>query len=307
MASNTSPQPTGSPLSFMNKLSTSIYLVRPKPSIDSGNSGLKTTDPKLVLIIGWMDARELYLAKYVRQYQSLFPTSAILLFKSRLASVNLDRIARRDAKSAVDPLCAILGESHSYHASGSPELLVHVFSGGGSCMLHHLYDMYAAHTTATSAGADGPTNKLPLHVTLFDSAPAVFSYKATFSAVMLGVPSQMWIRSLAFPLAHLLVTAWWVRIHVLGLSDILATYARSHNDPNKVREARRTYIYSDVDKVVPAVDIENHATDAESKGFRVNREIFIGSGHVAHARKDPERYWRVVKDLWADKVFRGRL
>ena len=26
---------------------------------------------------------------------------------------------------------------------------------------------------------------------------------------------------------------------------------------------------------------------------------FEDSGHVAHMRKDPERYWRLIKEVWA--------
>ncbi|KAI9643652.1 hypothetical protein NHQ30_008274 [Ciborinia camelliae] len=297
MASNTGITTSSTPLAFMQKLSTSVYLFRPEPPLTTSIAeGLtpSTSAPKLIFIIGWMEARDVHLAKYVRQYQSLYPSSAILLLKSRLASVNVNSIGRLDAKAVIDPLHAILGEGDNNTASARPELLVHVFSGGGSCMLHHVYDMY----TDVASSDDSPKKRIPLHTTIYDSAPAVFSYQPTYNAVMMGVPPQRWIRFLALPAAHLLVMAWWVRIRILGLSDILAVYAKSHNDINKVQETRRVYIYSDMDKIVPVVDIENHAADAEAKGFHVKREKFIGSDHVAHARKDPDRYWRVVKEIW---------
>ena len=42
-------------------------------------------------------------------------------------------------------------------------------------------------------------------------------------------------------------------------------------------------------------DVENHADDAEAKGWAVMREEFEGSQHVAHVRVDEGQYWEIVK------------
>lgn len=253
-----------------------------------------------------MEARDIHLAKYIHQYEALFPTSAILVLKASLAAVNIGCIGRLDAKGVVDPLCALLGEPD--RQPDVPQLLVHVFSGGVSCMLYHLYDVYAdvmandGHGTPT-ATTDAPSVKqrsLPLHSTIFDSVPAVFSYTPTVNAVLMGVPPRSWTRLLVLPAVHLLVLTWWVRIRVLGLPDILAVYAQSHNDLSKVQEATRFYIYSRSNKIVPARDVESHAAEAEAKGFRVLRQVFSGSEHVAHARKDPDLYWAAVRNVWVN-------
>jgi len=64
-------------------------------------------------------------------------------------------------------------------------------------------------------------------------------------------------------------------------------------------EVRRTYIYSEADALVDWRDVESHAAAAVENGFRdVRLEKFEGSMHVAHARADEGRYWRVVRETW---------
>ena len=65
--------------------------------------------------------------------------------------------------------------------------------------------------------------------------------------------------------------------------------------------AVRSYIYSDADGLCPAADIALHAMEAERLGLRVRNEVWVGSGHVAHMKLDPERYWNVVKETWEER------
>jgi hypothetical protein len=46
-------------------------------------------------------------------------------------------------------------------------------------------------------------------------------------------------------------------------------------------------------------DVESHAKDAEEWCAHVRKERFEDTGHVAHMRKDPERYWGVIKEVWS--------
>jgi hypothetical protein len=65
----------------------------------------------------------------------------------------------------------------------------------------------------------------------------------------------------------------------------------------------RTYIYSDVDDIIPSESVEGHAKKAreligENADVLVKLAKFEGSTHVAHARKDGKRYWSEVKRTW---------
>jgi Eukaryotic protein of unknown function (DUF829) len=65
--------------------------------------------------------------------------------------------------------------------------------------------------------------------------------------------------------------------------------------------AVRSYIYSNADSLCPAADIVRHAMEAARLGLRVKNEVWVGSGHVAHMKLDPERYWNVVKKMWEER------
>ena len=64
------------------------------------------------------------------------------------------------------------------------------------------------------------------------------------------------------------------------------------------REAGRCYIYLKEDEILWWRDVEGHADEAEARGWKVRRERFEGSRHVAHVRLDEGRYWRIVCEVW---------
>ncbi|GAP85768.1 putative indole-diterpene biosynthesis protein [Rosellinia necatrix] len=299
MGSNT----RANPLSGLQRLSPAVYLLHPRDSPQSPEDSAagRPADPRLVLLLGWMDARDGHLVQYVRKYQELYPSSPILLVKSRLAALVWPSIGSRDSAPAVDLIRTILKEAGVHDSTAPPRLLIHALSGGGSCSLYHLYNHFSSHQGSRDAGgqAEGvsePTS-LPNHVTLFDSIPGIWSYQ--FNVNVLTASSKPgWGRLLVLPVAHLVALTCWVLIRVFGVPDNQATWSTAHNDPARNREVRRTYLYSHDDKICPSTSVEKHAAEAISKGFDVKLELFNGSGHVAHMRSDSNRYWRIVGETW---------
>ncbi|EDN10102.1 DUF829 domain-containing protein [Histoplasma capsulatum] len=284
------------PLSFMEKLSFAVYLYRPPTSIPTP----PTTDPELVLILGWMDARDAHLATYIKQYQTMYPSSPILLVKGRLASLVFPNIGLRDTAPAVAPIFAALtNDEHSGAPQLTPlrpRLLIHSLSGGGSCSLYHLYNNFLQRHGTNNIQ---PVSSVPRHVTIFDSSPGAWSYQFNVDLLTAAIKPG-WQRILALPLAHMIAMTFWVLIRGFGLPDNQKTYATAHNDPEKNDEASRTYIYGSADKICPARFVELDSVEARKKGFSVQLEHFEGTGHVAHVRADPDRYWRIVKQAWDD-------
>lgn len=296
MASNAAISRDG-PLTFMTSLSPNILLYKPtdtplySPSLSPSTAGSSATDrppppPRLVFFCGWMDAREVHLAKYVAGHQALWPSAQILLVKCPMAHMLVPSRAIRDLETMVVPALRAAfdstGDGPDVDADGRPELLVHVFSNGGSAILSHLYRAYG-----------GP---LPRHVTVFDSAPGEFTYRGSWAAFTAGL-SPLWRLALA-PLVHAAIACLWALRAVFG-RDPLGRAAAAHNNPRRNRgEARRAYVYSREDRLVGWEAVERHADGADERGFVVRRERFEGSEHVAHARRDWERYWRVVWEVW---------
>ncbi|KAM7189470.1 Eukaryotic protein of unknown function (DUF829) domain containing protein [Rhypophila sp. PSN 637] len=270
------------PLAFMQKLSNSVFLYRATesgPSHESAHSTLaaRDQDPSAPQ----MDARDEHLAWYIQKYRDLYPLASIVLIKAGTKGLALPSVGREDTAPAIAPIRAILCDGEG---ASEPRLLIHAFSGAGSSSLYHLYDLFSP--------------VLPRHVTVFDSTPGVWTWSFASNLFTAGLRPGLVKSLIATPLVYLVALISWLLIKVLGIvPDGQRTWATAHNDPKKNQEACRAYIYSDVDKMVSPGTIQAHADDAAGKGFVVvRRELFEGSGHVAHARTDPDRYWRVVTE-----------
>jgi hypothetical protein len=153
-----------------------------------------------------------------------------------------------------------------------PEILLHVFSNGGSAMLGKLRNAYG-------------TN-FPAHVTIFDSCPGI----KNFTTDMIAVTSSMspLVKVIAYLFFSLLIVLY--SICFTGREDSFAYYFRVHNEVTS--EARRAYIYSDTDQIVDSHAVVNHATAAKEKGYHDRLEKFHGTKHFMHVRHDEERYWK---------------
>lgn len=281
------------PLAFMQKVSDYVFFYRPSLQVVRTTAG---GDPKAVLVFGWLNAKPQYLAKFVRQYQKLFPGSAILLIRSRLEYLPSPDIARADVEPAVGLLRDFLAgrprAPNSYQdglSSGEeeePEILVHLFSNGGSCILYHLTQLYGgAGAGAGAARAPAPA-PLPRRVTILDSAPSPrFAYDEVLAGVASSLPPSPDRDAVQLPAAARLCAALGERFRGLGPGgDYLRRWAGLQNDPAaRAREARRLYLFGGADAVSPPRGIERHAGEAEARGFVVRREFFRGSGHVSRS------------------------
>lgn len=203
--------PADKPAPNMTRLSPSLFLYRPSPGVSVSDP----TTPKLILLAAWMNARDVHIAKYITRYRAPYPTASILLAKSSFRYYLSPRSARLEVTPAVQVIRDIVPLSAD---NAKPRMLIHVFSNGGSCVLYHLYDLYAETATGSLgsiAHKDGELARrlLPPHVTIFDSVPGRWSYSGSTRAVLASLPVG-WLRRLAFPLVHLL-GLWWVIKYVL--------------------------------------------------------------------------------------------
>ncbi|KAI6377727.1 hypothetical protein MCOR25_002451 [Pyricularia grisea] len=273
------------PLGFMSKLSDKVYLYRPPSTTGSGGGGGASPPagvPKLIVVFGWMDARDVHLAKYVIGHRALFPTSQILLVKDRLYHRFLSFAVARALKPAVAVLEA------AQLSGDRTELLVHAFSNGGSAMLANLYRRCV----------------LPPHVLVMDSCPGQFSYRRSLAVLSVGLP--FWKRLLLVPVFHTFIVIYYLAFYVSPWArrrtTSLASNAAAHNDRSVKGdgERARAYIYSDVDEFIASRDVERHADQAKQMGLPVRLEKFVGSPHVAHMRTDEDRYWSIVQETWEE-------
>ena len=272
------------------QLSPSVFLH--EPLIESAGTDLGN-GPRLVILATWGFAQDGHIAKYVANYREIFPNAAILVAKSFLRHMFWVPAAREELVPAVSVIRRALGEegSDAETPSSRPRLLLHFFSNTGLATACNLFDVYA---TATST-------KFPLHATILDSSPGVrYEYATVAAALMQGVRRGQWLQRLvSLPLAHSLSSGLWIWVRVVGGQDWVDYWSQTVNDPKQVLETGRSYIYSQADPLVQSRLIEWHAKDAQDRGFVVLNQVDFGdSAHVSHARADPTRYWRIVKETW---------
>jgi hypothetical protein len=287
-----SESPGVKPLSFMEKLSPVVSTYQPQTS---ASKSIAKPGPSLVIIASWTDARDVHIAKYIAKYQQYYPAARILLIQSTSKLFLNPSTIGPAVRPAVNVIRAAVSSKSS--SDSSAQILLHIFSNGGSSSMAELYREYAATATA------GETTQIPLHITLFDSSPSIYRIERAMAFLSVGLsPIQ---RIIAAPFFYLLASAYAALIFLGVWEDMQVVWGDRHNDPKTVLETRRTYIYSDTDKLVGAIDVEAHAEKAEKAGFTVRRERFRGSEHVSHARKDEIRYRDIVRGTW-DETYSGK-
>ncbi|KAL1897925.1 hypothetical protein Sste5346_003777 [Sporothrix stenoceras] len=295
--------------------------------------------PKLVIITAWMGARPPHIAKYIAPYRDglVFgedPSERphILLIFCHQDTTSSFSKAEAVAQTALPFIQDVLGDSlnatpkeNSPQASANahPQILVHTLSNGGCLILGQIYNAIDPEHIRC----------LPAHVTVYDSCPGHFRFAGAATAFSTGLDRAPLAKKLVFyPAIYFLVFTMLVRIRTErlfawfgGVSRWLLstlfgvkpspkppgpTRALNPWTPHNVntvfggnrREVRRSYIYSNQDKIILSMDVEEHANEAKGLGFTIAEMAeFPGSAHVAHARHDPARYWKTIKDLWVGK------
>lgn len=303
---------------------------------DNGRKDDSNSDPDLIIFCSWMHAQPRHIAKYTAQHRALFPLSPILLLRQdggdftwRPEAWQMQAMTR--AVEVISNLRARPSLSSTATTSSTlpPRVLMHVLSNGGaytayilekSCNSYH-------HQQTESQSNSNSAPLLPINALILDSLPGRTTLPIAVTAF-----SQILPPTLAPPLRYLGISALYALIFTMRLPSYLPwpiykpdqlALSRARLNAREsafMREsvAERAYIYSEEDKLIPWRDVETHAAEAEGglrggsssseeKGAgeqqeRVKLEKFMGSGHVAHAMADAERYWRIVTGAWRAAV-----
>lgn len=290
-------------LSKLTQLSPSVYLLdAPQSGVTSQSisdeaaaslagaakaTSTRSLPPKLIILFTWMSAHLDHISKYVDGYRTHYPASRILIIRSS----PLDFFYRptHTQRARVAPaISALLSASCTTHSE--PEVLLHVFSNGGS---HQLRNFILAYSETVS-------RPFPHHITVLDSCPGRSTFKRTALALSSALPSFPPARYLLLLLIYLTVIIYWVLFIPFRIPDPIEHIRQDLNSRIVMQgETKRCYIYSDTDPMVRWDDVEAHAQDAAKRGFVVQCEKFEGTGHCAHARfGGGMRYWTIVNDMW---------
>lgn len=265
------------PLSFMEKLGPLVSLYRPS-DVSLADAG---TQPRLVIISNWTDARDSHIAKYVVKYQALYPAAQLLLLRSTMDCI----VRRSQIGPAMRVAASVVRDIYQTPVEHTDQpLLVHMFSNGGSSSIANLYEQFAI-----TAGPND-SKQFPPHVNIFDSCPGLFRIPRAVAFVSVDLPSYQQL--IAAPFLYALAAFWTISMALGVLPDTLDNWYSSHNNHlGNTSEIRRVYIYSPTDTLIDYKDVELHAAEAKTKGFSVELVEYKDSAHVAHLRQDENRYW----------------
>ncbi|KAH9918441.1 uncharacterized protein B0H18DRAFT_667982 [Fomitopsis serialis] len=276
----------------LRELNSYVQLLEAPPS--------QTPDPfhpSVILLFGWLQARLPYLQKYIDSLRKCFPTSTIVVIRAYTSwYFTPDRWLEKGISPVVDIIRREMSGTVKFRG-----VLVHVLSNGGALQLISVHNALAK---VSSTGMQDASHRRPPTALVLDSCPASHELE---SAIQSWAPSHPILHYLSIPPISIVYTAFSILNGLSGhppLFQGLRSFLNTPNllpsitEPDHPGATPRVYIYSDVDLVTTANDIETHCANAVSQGFDVTLEQFSGSQHVAHAKSDPDRYWRVVRTVW---------
>ncbi|KAF9884584.1 hypothetical protein FE257_001468 [Aspergillus nanangensis] len=296
-------------LSSLRKFSEHIYVYDPPAHNDKQTT--KSTPTKIVLFT-WADAPPRLVEKYFMGYHELYPSAKIIIVMARTMSTFFG--GQETAKSFVKEMVTkelynnkaelTRGPSSSVDTpmSGNdsiqPNILMHAFSNSGGLNLEAVSAIWHA-MQRSAMQKPGP---LPIKALILDSTPGGTSFFREFprwtSGVALGFAFLP--KFLAKLVAGMIVTVLMGLPILLGRESMPQRGRRVINSPTNIPvDSARLYIYSKADPLIHDKDVEQHAREAKEKGYKqILLEKFPDSGHVAHMRQDPSRYWAAIAKFW---------
>ncbi|MCJ1396912.1 hypothetical protein MMC11_000103 [Xylographa trunciseda] len=272
-------------LNRFTQINSSVFIYKPPKSTTEANETTeKFGHPDIVLLLSWSGANIKHVAKYTPGYLELYPDSHIILVTS--AFTDFVYGSSTSKKLQIRPVIQV------FTSNPEARVLVHLFSNGGSHKLWRLAKLYK----------ETQGRLLPMDALVLDSAPGKATFERSTEALAYEAPQAWYLRLPSVALIYLFVFMFQVVLTTTGWTNTIDRVWNELNDPDLISvKAIREYIYSKADRLVSWNDVEDHADEAEAKGYQVGKEIFENTGHVAHMRLENERYWGVISGLW-DRV-----
>ncbi|KAI1743319.1 hypothetical protein F4680DRAFT_372491 [Xylaria scruposa] len=274
-------------------ISNRIFIRNEKTGSDSESVKRRTTtaDPTTILVYGWGDGNPKHVSKYSEGYHALFPLARIVVIINPIFAATYQTLPKR-----TEAMRPIIDTCFPSKDDGSERVIMHIMSNTGG--------IYAAATLNAYRERHGPDAPLPHHLCVSDSTPGSLNFGSEVwrwsRAMAMGVPKYF---PLPFKFIQALCAAFLFMVHYLAI-----VVGIEPSGPHSARifvehafatpRALRLFCYSKEDDLIGWEDLEGHAADAESKGYRTVLEEFKGSPHVGHMRMHPEQYWGTILRCW---------
>ncbi|XP_066591147.1 transmembrane protein 53 [Prorops nasuta] len=217
----------------------------------------------VVVLLGWAGCQDKYLAKYSAIYEKKSCITVRYTAPVECLFWRTDRMPYIGQKL----LEALMDKNLEDHP-----IFFHVFSNGGAATYQHV--------SLAMQKTDSP---LKVKGVIFDSAPGerrlITLFKA-ISAILGGHPLTN--LPMTFFITLFLSVLWFFEI----LGDLLGKEQTVKMNPINLAEETyswpQLFLYSNVDSLIPAADVEKFANRRAERGVRVQMVLFTDSPHVKH-------------------------
>ncbi|XP_034944434.1 transmembrane protein 53 [Chelonus insularis] len=217
----------------------------------------------VVVLLGWAGCQDKYLAKYSAIYEE---KSFITL--RYIAPVEC-LFWRRDKLPLIGRrlLQVISDKNLNQHP-----IFFHIFSNGGALLYQHI-----------SLAMEQMKCDIKVKGVIFDSAPGerrVTSLYKAISAIVGGHPVANVPVSFFITIFLSLLWLYEIIAHAWGKPHLIPTNPISLSE--EPHSWPQLFLYSNVDTLIPAVDVERFASRRAERGVQVQLVLFMDSPHVKH-------------------------
>ncbi|KAF2202026.1 hypothetical protein GQ43DRAFT_350175, partial [Delitschia confertaspora ATCC 74209] len=249
--------------------------------------------PSLILLFPWTGAQPRHIQKYTSAYQTLFPTSLIVVVTTSIKDLcfRSSRIKQRRLQPLICYLTSTFLESKTKNGS----ILLHCFSEGGSNKATEFADLFYRERRA----------RLLVTTLCLDSTPGHPRYRQLCNAFAYSLPRHRIVRFPGLIVGGFVLGGFWIIYKLFkGQEKNIISKTRRRFEDKEVwgigdeREVR-VYLYSEADRLIKWVDVKEHAESARRDGVEVYEVRFRDSGHCGHIRgEQADGYWYGIVRTW---------
>ncbi|OJI80177.1 hypothetical protein ASPTUDRAFT_193602 [Aspergillus tubingensis CBS 134.48] len=261
-----------------------IYYYEPE-LIDTPIPENANIHPSLIILCTWYGgATPRRVAKYTSGYRQRYPRTSILLINTSFR----DYVAR--SLHSIDGNLTPAKNTITKTLQSTPDarILLHVFSNGGCNTV----------TQLARAMKSEPVNfKSALKLIIFDCCPGDSSFDRLYAAGAVALPTAQPGRAIGTAVLYSTAKVGYALQSIKAMRSI-DDYRADLNDTEIFGEARRLYLYSRIDNMIPWKDVEGHMIEASRRGYRVTGVSFEDGKHCGLVMGDERRYWDAVERAW---------
>ena len=233
----------------------------------------------VVLMVGWAESRQSTLAKYAAIYTHMgLPCVTVA---ASITSMWYAKLGNR--------LADVMLESLDSSLESPTDVLVHIFSGGGTAVFPRLLLEY-----------DKPDSlfrsKLFPAGVVFDSGPAIFSQESGLAAANL-VYKQGGYNFFTYCLSSMV----GVLINLAIGSRKRLELQRTLDHPHFL-SLPQLYLHSNIDKISPPWRVKEIIDGQKEKGRDVRSYCWTDTIHVRHFTQHPEQYTKKINEFMTDVI-----